>query len=95
MSQAGKIRRGGASIKCSALRRHRTVLIGDAAHAVTPASGLGVNSALEDVAMLHQVCALSCTAATNAAPLSVLPSWHVPAGVMLEALPSGFGLPHG
>ena len=42
-------------VRCSQLHGPGTVLLGDAAHAVTPIGGQGCNSALEDCKVLGQV----------------------------------------
>lgn len=46
---------GGAWVSCSRLDGPRVVLVGDAAHAVSPSLGQGCNAALEDVQLLDQV----------------------------------------
>ena len=39
----------GAWVRCSQLHGPRVVVVGDAAHAVSPSMGQGCNSALEDI----------------------------------------------
>lgn len=48
----------GASILCSKLHGPNTVILGDAAHGVTPALGQGCNSALESAVILSEVSSL-------------------------------------
>ncbi len=45
----------GASIRCSKLHGPSTVILGDAAHGVTPALGQGCNAALESAVILSEV----------------------------------------
>lgn len=47
----------GKRIKCSQLHAPGILMLGDAAHAVTPVFGQGANSALESTVVLNQVCA--------------------------------------
>jgi len=45
---------GGTWVRCSALHGPAAILVGDAAHSVTPSLGQGCNCALEDVTVLQQ-----------------------------------------
>ncbi|KAK9819578.1 hypothetical protein WJX81_004976 [Elliptochloris bilobata] len=47
----------GKRVRCSQLHGARTVLLGDAAHAVTPVGGQGANAALQDCEVLDRVLA--------------------------------------
>lgn len=44
-------------VRCSQLHGTRVVLLGDAAHAVTPVGGQGANAALQDCEVLDRVLA--------------------------------------
>mmetsp|Transcript_13708 Transcript_13708/g.29448 ORF Transcript_13708/g.29448 Transcript_13708/m.29448 type:complete len:647 (+) Transcript_13708:128-2068(+) len=46
---------GGAWVRCSQLHGPRVILLGDAAHAVSPSLGQGCNASLEDVTVLQQL----------------------------------------
>lgn len=47
----------GVRVHCSALHGPEMVLLGDAAHGITPRTGNGMTAALEDAALLDQVVA--------------------------------------
>ena len=53
--QAARAAPNGASIWCSKLHGPNTVILGDAAHGVTPALGQGCNAALESAVTLSEV----------------------------------------
>jgi len=59
----------GASVKCSKLHGPSTVILGDAAHGVTPALGQGCNAALESAEVLAKVLDEADGNADVAAPL--------------------------
>ena len=46
---------GGVRVRCSQLHAPGIVLVGDAGHGVTPKTGNGMNSALEDSALLSRL----------------------------------------
>jgi hypothetical protein len=48
----------GTRVSCSQLHGPHMVLVGDAAHAISPRSGNGLNSAMEDARRLDKVCVL-------------------------------------
>jgi len=62
---AAKPASAGKRIKCSALNGPGVVLLGDAAHAVTPVFGQGANSALESCRILDDVLTAGVDAATG------------------------------
>ena len=54
-AQTSPLTKYGATVRCSKLHGPSTVLLGDAAHGVTPQMGQGCNSALESAAIFCQV----------------------------------------
>ena len=53
--QATRPSLNGVTMRCSSITGPRTVIMGDAAHAVLPAMAQGANSALEDALVFSQV----------------------------------------
>jgi ubiquitin carboxyl-terminal hydrolase 48 len=88
---AGKARGAGRRIRCSRLwdgAKGRAVLIGDAAHGVSPVFGQGMNSSLETAAVLARVlreCAAEAEARADAADAS-----SSPVDAALDAAPRRF-----
>ena len=58
-------------VRCSQLHGNRVVLLGDAAHAVTPVGGQGANAALQDCEVLDRVLAECGVPAPSSCKVSV------------------------
>lgn len=75
--QEAKAAPNGASVRCSKLHGPRTVILGDAAHGVTPALGQGCNAALESATVLARVTLLSHHPIFHhSCPLALFPLAH-------------------
>lgn len=62
-------------VRCSQIHGPGTILVGDAAHAVTPIGGQGCNAALEDGLVLDQVLTESGSSSNF---LGLLKNWYIP-----------------
>lgn len=58
-------------VRCTQIHGPSTILLGDAAHAVTPIGGQGCNAALEDGLVLDQVLQSSGTPSLSPKTLSI------------------------